>query len=46
MRSLQKLASVQTNVHDHFNLERRLIDRKTYKTRRLAALAGRHLLMA
>ena len=39
MRSLQKFASVHANVHNHFNLERHLIDRETYKTRRSAALA-------
>lgn len=30
---------VHANVHNHFNLERHLIDRQTYKTRRSAALA-------
>ena len=39
MRSLQKFASVHANVHNHFNLERHLIDRQTYKQRRSAALA-------
>jgi len=39
MKSLQKFVSVHANVHNHFNLERRLIDRVTYKTRRSAALA-------
>jgi putative transposase len=39
MRSLQKFASVHANVHNHFNLERHLVDRTTYKLRRLAALA-------
>ena len=39
MKSLQKFASVHANVHNHFNLERHLIDRQTYKTRRSAALA-------
>ena len=27
------------NVHNHFNLERHLVDRQTYKTRRSTALA-------
>jgi putative transposase len=27
-------------VHNHFNLERHLVDRPTYKERRSAALAG------
>ena len=39
MRSLQKFASVHANVHNHFNLERHLVDRKTYKQLRSAALA-------
>ena len=39
MKTLQKFASVHANVHNHFNLERHLIDRKTYKQRRSAALA-------
>ena len=39
MRSLQKFASVHANVHNHFNLERHLVDRQTYKQRRSAAQA-------
>jgi putative transposase len=39
MKSLQKFASVHANVHNHFNLERHLVDRKTFKERRSAALA-------
>jgi putative transposase len=39
MKSLQKFSSVHANVHNHFNLERHLVDRKTYKARRSAALA-------
>ena len=39
MRCLQKFASVHANVHNHFNAERHLVDRPTYKTRRSAALA-------
>ncbi len=39
MKTLQKFASVHANVHNHFNLERHLIDRTTYKERRSAALA-------
>jgi putative transposase len=46
MKSLQKFASVHANVHNHFNLERHLIDRETYKTRRSAALAEWQNLMA
>lgn len=32
MKSLQKFASVHANVHNHFNLDRHLLDRQTYKT--------------
>jgi putative transposase len=39
MSSLQKFASVHANVHNHFSLERHLVDRQTYKERRSAALA-------
>ena len=37
--SFQKFASVHANVHNHFNLERHLVDRQTFKERRSAALA-------
>jgi putative transposase len=46
MKSLQKFASVHASVHNHFNLERHLTDRATYKTRRSAALAEWQTLMA
>jgi putative transposase len=39
MRSLQKFVAVHANVHNHFNLERHLVDRQTYKQDRSAALA-------
>jgi putative transposase len=39
MKKLQKFASVHANVHNHFSLERLLIDRATYRERRSAALA-------
>jgi hypothetical protein len=38
-RSLQKFASVQANVHNHFNLENHLVDRQSFKERRSAAMA-------
>lgn len=38
-KTLQKFASVHANVHNHFSLERHLIDRQTYRERRSAALA-------
>ena len=46
MACLQKFASLHANVHNHFNAERHLIDRETYKTRRSAALAEWQSLMA
>ena len=46
MRALQKFASVHANVHNHFNQERHLVDRQTYKDRRSAALAKWQSLMA
>ena len=39
MKTHKKFASVHANVHNHFNLERHLVDRQTYKARRSAALA-------
>ena len=39
MKSLQKFASVHASFHNHFNSERHLVDRQTYKTHRSAALA-------
>ena len=46
MKSLQKFASVHANIHNHFNSQRHLIDRQTYKTRRSAALAEWRVLVA
>ena len=43
MKSLQRFASVDANVHNHFNSERHLISRQFYKTRRSAALADHGL---
>ena len=39
MKTLQKFASIHANVHNHFNLERHLVDRQTFKQRRSDALA-------
>lgn len=39
MKTLQKFTSVHASVHNHFNQERHLVDRQTYKQRRSAALA-------
>jgi putative transposase len=38
-RSLQKFAAVHSSVHNHFNQERHLYSRETFKTNRAAALA-------
>jgi putative transposase len=46
MSCLQKFASLHANVQNHFNSERHLVDRETYKTRRSAALAEWQNLMA
>ena len=46
MKSLQKFASVHANVHNHFNNDRHLTDRQTYKEKRSAALAEWQTLMA
>ncbi|MEO9824265.1 MAG: IS6 family transposase [Paracoccaceae bacterium] len=46
MKSPQKFASAHANVHNHFNAQRHLVDRETYKTSRSAALAEWQNLMA
>ena len=46
MKTLQKFASVHANVYNHFNHERHLIGRQTYKERRSAALAEWQSVMA
>jgi len=39
MKSLQKFASVHASIHNHFNQDRHLVDRQTYKAARSTALA-------
>ena len=46
MKTLQKFASVHASLHNHFNSERHLVDRQTYKLRRSVALAEWQSLMA
>ncbi len=46
LKSLQKFASVQANVHNHFSSDHHLTDRHTYKTTRSAALAEWQALVA
>ena len=39
VKTLQKFASVHASIHNHFNLERQLTPRETFKRNRSAALA-------
>lgn len=39
IKTLQKFSSIHASIHNHFSLERHLIDRHTFKARRSAALA-------
>ncbi|AZI35215.1 putative transposase [Caenibius tardaugens NBRC 16725] len=45
MKSLQKFATVHASLTNHFNSERHLVDRQTFKLRRSAALAEWQSLM-
>ena len=38
-KTLQKFTSIHASIYNHFNTERHLVDRQTYKTSRSAALA-------
>jgi putative transposase len=40
--TLQKFASVHSSIHNHFNLERHLTNRQTFKLNRTAALQEWH----
>jgi len=46
MKTLQKFASIHASLHNHFNQERHLVDRQTYRERRSTALAEWQSLMA
>jgi len=39
IKTLQKFAAAHASIHNHFNLERHLVPRETYKQNRFAALA-------
>ncbi len=39
VKTLQKFAAVHASVSNHFNLERHIVDRQTFKERRSAAVA-------
>ena len=45
MKSLQKFAAVHASLTNHFNSERHLVDRQTFKLRRSAAMAEWQSLM-
>ena len=46
LRTLQKFAAVHGAVHNHFDLQRHLLSRRTYKINRMAALVAWQLLLA
>ena len=46
IKSLQKFAAVHASIHNHFNLDRKLTRRETFKRNRSAALAEWRLLAA
>lgn len=46
MRTLQKFAAVHGSIHNHFNVERHLTNRRNYKINRSAALAAWQQLLA
>jgi len=39
VKTLQKFASIHSSIHNHFNLDRHLNSRETFKKDRSAALA-------
>ena len=39
VKTLQKFASIQTSIHNHFNIERHLTPRETFKQNHAAAMA-------
>ena len=45
-KSLQKFASIHSSLHNHFNQERHLYNRQTFKLNRRAALAEWRQLVA
>ena len=46
MKSLQKFASVHASLHNHFDQDRHLVDRTTFKDRRSASMAEWQMLAA
>jgi len=45
MQTLQKFTAVHGSVHNHFNVERHLTNRRTYKINRTAALVAWQMLL-
>jgi putative transposase len=45
MKSLQNFASLHASIHNHFNQDRHLVDRKTFKASRSAALVEWQILV-
>ena len=46
MGTLQKFTSIHASIHNHFNQERHLTDRQSYKANRSAAMAEWRILAA
>jgi putative transposase len=46
MKTLQKFSSLHAQVYNHFNQERHLVSRETYKHRRSASLMAWRALAA
>ena len=46
IKTLQKFASAHASIHNHFNLDRHLNDRETFKKNRSVALAEWRQLVA
>ena len=46
IKTLQKFATVHASIHNHFNLDRHLINRETFKENCAVALAQWHQLAA
>jgi len=46
LKTLQKFSAVHVSVHNHFNQERHLVSRDTYKQRRSTTLAEWRAVMA
>jgi putative transposase len=45
VKTLQKFAAIHASIHNHFNQERHLYNRRNFKLNRAAALAEWHQLV-